>query len=158
MVARVRVSKKQKFGLFVVLSLGVFIIGVAAARIIVTDTQSVHPEISWLALWSAVESSVAVVVCCLASFKALLQGQHENSHSQPYYAQGYGNACSQGRSIVLTHIEVGDDGAVGDRPREFDASSQVEILKDMAGMGSHKHGRSCEPNDIIGDPGVISRT
>lgn len=158
MVARVKVSKKQKLSLFVVLSLSVFIIGVAVARIIVTDTQSVHPEISWLALWSAVESSVAVVICCLASFKALFKGQHANSHSQPYYAQGYGNACSQGRTIVLTHIEVGDDAAVRDRPREFDASSQVEILKGAAGMGSHKHDRSCEPNDIVGEPSIISRT
>jgi hypothetical protein len=88
MIARVRVSNKQKFGLFVVPSLIVFIIGVAAARIIVTDTQGVHPEISWLASWSAVESSVTVIVCCLVSFKALFKEQHASAGSQPYHAQG----------------------------------------------------------------------
>jgi hypothetical protein len=136
MVARVRVSKKQKLGLFVVLSLSVFIIGVAVARIIVTDTQGVHPEISWLALWSAVESSVAVFVCCLASFKALFKSQHASGHSQPYYADGCGPVSSQGRAIALTPIEAGDDVAVRDGPREFYASSQVEILKDAADMES----------------------
>jgi hypothetical protein len=153
----VRVSKKQKFGLFVVLSLSVFIIGVAAARIIVTDTQGVHPEISWLALWSAVESSVAVIVCCLVSFKALFKGQHASAGSQPYHAQGYGNACSQGRTIALAHIEAEDDVAVRDRPREFDASSQMEILKDAAGMGSHKRDRSYEPNVVVAERSVSVR-
>jgi hypothetical protein len=137
MVARVKVSNKQKFGLFVVLSLSVFIISVHAARIIVTDTQGVHPEISWLALWSAVESSVTVIVWCLVSFKALLKGQqHASTGSQPYHVQGYGNVYSQGRTIALTHIEAEDDVAARDCPREFDASSQVGILEDAAGMGA----------------------
>jgi hypothetical protein len=157
MVARVRGWKKPKFGLFVVLSLSVFIIGVAVARIIVTDTQGVHPEISWLALWSAVESSVAVFVCCLASFKAFFKSQHASEHSRPYYAQGCGTASSHGRAIVLAPIEAGDDVAVRDGPREFDASSQVEILKDVAGMGSHKLDRSYEPNGIVGEPSVLPR-
>jgi hypothetical protein len=157
MVARVRVSKRQKSGLFLVLSLSVFIIGVAVARIIVTDTQSVHPEISWLALWSAVESSVAVFVCCLASFKALFKSQHSSEHSQPYYAQGCGTVSSQGRAIVLAPIETGDDVAGRNRPREFETSSQVEILKDAAGMGSHTHDRPYEPNGMVRQPSVLPR-
>jgi hypothetical protein len=156
MVARVKVSKKQKVGLFVVLSLGIFIIGFAVARIIVTDTQGVHPEISWLALWSAVESSVAVFVCCLASFKALFKSQHAGTRSQPYYAQGCGTVSSQGRAIVLTYVEAGDDAAARDRC-EYDTSSQVDILKDAAGMGSCKHDRSYELNVIVGEPSVTPR-
>lgn len=81
-VARVKVSPKQKFGLLAVMSLGVFIVGVAIARVIVTDTQGVHPEISWLALWSVVESSVAVLVCCLASFKVMTKVQHDRPKSR----------------------------------------------------------------------------
>jgi hypothetical protein len=154
MIARVRIPNKQKFGLFVVPSLSVFIIGVAAARVIVTDTQGVHPEISWLALWSAVESSVAVIVCCLVSFKALFKGQHASAGSQLYHAQGYGNACSQGRTIALTHIEAEDDVAVRDRPREIDASSEMGILKDAAGMGSHKRDGSYEPNVVVAERSV----
>lgn len=154
MVARVRVSKKQKVGLFVVLSLGVFIIGVAIARIIVTDTQGVHPEISWLALWSTVESSVAVIVCCLASFKALFRIQRVSSRSQPYYAQGCGTVGSQGRGVVLTTIEARDD--VRDRG-EFDTSSQVEILKDAAGMGLNRHDRLCKRNGSTGEARVEPR-
>jgi hypothetical protein len=157
MIARVRIPNKQKFGLFVVPSLSVFIIGVAAARVIVTDTQGVHPEISWLALWSAVESSVAVIVCCLVSFKALFKGQHASTGSQPYHAQGYGNAFSQGRTIALTHIEAEDDVAVRDRPREFDASSQAGILRDAAGMGPHKRDGSHESNVVVAERSVSVR-
>lgn len=149
MVARVRLSAKRKLGLFVVLGLGVFIIGVAIARIIVTDTQSVHPEISWLALWSAVESSVAVIVCCLASFKALFKAQHANSHCQPYHAQGGGTASSRGGTIVLTPIKAGDDVVVRGSG-EFDTSSQVDILKDAAGMAcSSPMNRSGSRSNVV---------
>jgi len=80
----VRISLKQKLGLYSALCLGAVIIVFSVVRIIVTNTDGVHPEVSWLALWSVIESSVAVVVACLTSFKALLVDRHRaqtNDHS-----------------------------------------------------------------------------
>jgi hypothetical protein len=151
-VARVKVSKRQKFGLFAVLSLGVFIIGVAIARVIVTDTKGVHPEISWLALWSVVESSVAVLVCCLASFKIMFGTQNASANSTPYHAQGYGTgrdnheatSFHEGGAIVLTPVRSARPAAARDS-WDCDSSSQVEILSVRADMAIHKLDRVQRP-------------
>jgi hypothetical protein len=135
-VARVKVSPKQKFGLLAVMSMGIFIIGVAIARVIVTDTQGVHPEISWLALWSVVESSVAVLVCCLASFKAMTKVQHDRSGSRIYHAQA-AVGSSQNGAIVLSPIKVSRSVAVRES-WDCDQSSQVEILGATADTGIRK--------------------
>lgn len=134
-VARVKVSRRQKLGLFAVMSLGVFIIAVAIARVVVTDTQGLHPEISWLALWSVVESSVAVLVCCLASFKTMFKSQQVGSQSRAYHAYGRGVSHDQrdagglGRNeaIVLSPIKV-TRSVVARESMDCDSSSQVEIL------------------------------
>jgi hypothetical protein len=145
-VARVKVSTKQKFGLYAVLSLGLLIIGVAIARVIVTDTQGVHPEISWLALWSVVESSVAVFICCLASFKAMFTAQNPGTEFRTYHAHAYGTDRDRreavsfhggGEPIILSHIETGRRRAMRDS-WDCDSSSQVEILSVTAGTGIHK--------------------
>ncbi|KAK5740537.1 hypothetical protein LTR17_004574 [Elasticomyces elasticus] len=148
-VARVQISALQKIALICVLGLGVIIIGFAVARIIVTDAQGVHPEISWLALWSSIESSVAVIVCCLASFKALFTAQQrQGSSRRPYHSQGstarrgigknvsatnYDDlripASSRSKSIPLTSVKsAGRD--TGHEQWMDDSSSQMEILGD----------------------------
>ncbi|TKA42877.1 hypothetical protein B0A54_07093 [Friedmanniomyces endolithicus] len=95
----VHISAPQKVALIGVLSLGLIIIGFAVARIVVTDAQGTHPEISWLALWSAIESSVAVLVCCLASFKALFTGKRHGLSREPYYA----HSSTQAREAISAH-------------------------------------------------------
>ena len=124
------------------MSLGVFIIGVAIARVIVTDTQGVHPEISWLALWSVVESSVAVLVCCLASFKAMTKVQNDRPRSRTYHAYAYGTdrgtaTSNQHGAIVLTPVKTSRSVAVRES-WDCDSSSQVEILGVTADVGVHK--------------------
>lgn len=117
------------------MSLGVFIIAVAIARVVVTDTQGLHPEISWLALWSVVESSVAVLVCCLASFKTMFNSQQVGSQSRAYHAYAHGVSHDQrdagglGRNeaIVLSPIKV-TRSVVARESMDCDSSSQVEIL------------------------------
>lgn len=154
LVARITISMRQKVGLFSVLSLGLLVIAFSIARIVVTDTQGIHPEISWLALWSAAESSVAVMVCCLASFKTLYTAQRtgsttrqrstggssgrigDNSHSSarrgfqlealdPYH----------GRSVVLTSINAVESTTTRE-PKKKPSTSQFAILDDAAEMGS----------------------
>ena len=85
LVFGLKMSLSQKLGLSGVLGLGVIIIIFSVIRIIVTNTAGRQPEISWLALWSSIESSVAVIVACLASFKVLL-----NSRKGSGYPGGYG--------------------------------------------------------------------
>ena len=100
---QVRISLKQKLGLYSALCLGAVIIVFSVVRIIVTNTDGIHPEVSWLALWSVIESSVAVFVACLTSFKALLvDRQQTNDHSgsggRYYQRHGAGKDSRSGES------------------------------------------------------------
>ncbi|KAK1815647.1 hypothetical protein LTR12_009924 [Friedmanniomyces endolithicus] len=152
-VARVHISAPQKVALIGVLSLGLIIIGFAIARIVVADAQGTHPEISWLSLWSAIESSVAVLVCCLASFKALFTGQRHGSSRQPYYThsstrgrgvsskhgseshQEHGEVrmagpSSRSRSIPLNEVKGGESSVTREQWMD-DSSSEMEIFGEI---------------------------
>jgi hypothetical protein len=80
----------------------VFLIGglvtvFAIVRIVVTNQGSIHPEISWLNLWNAMECSIAVSVCCLMVFKQSL-----NRLRMGYSENGYGNSGSTANSGVAS--------------------------------------------------------
>ncbi|PVH83588.1 hypothetical protein DL98DRAFT_585477 [Cadophora sp. DSE1049] len=57
-----------------------------------TDVARTHPEVIWLALWSSIETSVAVVVVCLTSFKVFLRngGKSSSGYRSQHYAEGPG--------------------------------------------------------------------
>jgi len=69
---RVKLPIRTRIALVAVFAMGFIIPVVAVVRIVVLDaTSSKHPELSWLNLWTLIESTVAVFVCCLAPFKVL---------------------------------------------------------------------------------------
>ena len=141
-----RISLKQKLGLYFALSLGVVIIVFSVVRIIVTNTDGVHPEVSWLALWSVIESSVAVVVACLASFKTLLV---DRQRSQTGHRSG-GNGGSYQRYAAGKDFGSGQSESRSKRREEFEmpylaadfesASSRV----DSSGKAVHVTSQSTE--------------
>jgi len=68
----------------------------SVVRIIMTNAKDKRPEVSWLNLWSAVEASVACVVCNLAPFKVLFSGRIRTYSSDPYrYNQRYAREGKQ---------------------------------------------------------------
>jgi hypothetical protein len=85
LAVRVRLPGRTKLALFGIFALGGFIILFSAIRIIVTNSTHKRPELSWLNLWSAIEASIACIVCNLAPFKVLFRGRIRNTeHSDPY--------------------------------------------------------------------------
>ncbi|KAI9790766.1 MAG: hypothetical protein M1833_001762 [Piccolia ochrophora] len=68
---KVRISLRQKFALGGIFCLGFLIIIFSMVRVILTNSKTTHTEVTWLDMWSSIEATVAVVVSCLASFKAL---------------------------------------------------------------------------------------
>jgi hypothetical protein len=81
---RVRLPLRSRVALCAVFALGGFIILFSIVRIVVTNTKNSRPELSWLALWSVIEASVACVVCNLAPFKVLFKGRMKTYHGDPY--------------------------------------------------------------------------
>ncbi|CAF9914635.1 hypothetical protein IMSHALPRED_001966 [Imshaugia aleurites] len=88
------VNRKQRAGLAALFCLGFFIIAVALVRVFQTRaTKTRHADPVWLALWSQIEASVAVVVSCLPSFGWLL-----NNRARSGSAYKRRNPSSSGRS------------------------------------------------------------
>jgi len=120
----VKRSRKEKLAIGSIVGLGVLIILFAVIRIIVTNTTHTHPEPVWLALWSAIETSVAVVVISLTSLKVFFTKSGTSSNARSGYLQKPGQNYSErygGRGAATvgpipgTPIELGDTaGSRGD--------------------------------------------
>jgi hypothetical protein len=82
---RVRLPWRSRLALCGVFALGAFVVLFSVVRIIVTNTNNTRPELSWLALWSVIEASVACIVCNLAPFKVLFKGRMRTYQSDPYH-------------------------------------------------------------------------
>lgn len=85
LAVRVRLPWRSRLALCGVFALGMFVVLFSVVRIIVTNTNNTRPELSWLALWSVIEASIACVVCNLAPFKVLFKGRMKTYQSDPYY-------------------------------------------------------------------------
>jgi hypothetical protein len=79
-------SRKEKLAIGSIVGLGVVIIVFAIIRIIVTNATHTHPEPVWLALWSAIETTVSVIVISLTSLKVLFN--KKNNTSGAYGSRG----------------------------------------------------------------------
>ncbi|KAL9576332.1 MAG: hypothetical protein Q9212_007191 [Teloschistes hypoglaucus] len=79
-----QISVKEKFALGAIFSVGVIKITFALIRVVKIGASSKHVNPIWLALWSMIEASVAVVVACLPSFKVLFA--HGRRQSQLRHA------------------------------------------------------------------------
>ncbi|MCJ1413432.1 hypothetical protein MMC19_007537 [Ptychographa xylographoides] len=70
-----QINTRQKSALAGIFLLGIIIIVFAIVRVVETSATFDHVNPMWLALWSMVEASVAVVVSCLPSFRAFLSNR-----------------------------------------------------------------------------------
>lgn len=129
---QINISLKQKLGLYAVLCLGVVIIVFSVVRIIVTNVDGVHPEVSWLAMWSSIESSVAVIVACLASFKAIL------THRQRAKTGGSGSGAYR------KHAHGSDSRSGGDQGRgtPYQPSREEHEMQAFGGLGRAASGEA----------------
>ncbi|KAL8737493.1 MAG: hypothetical protein Q9181_001623 [Wetmoreana brouardii] len=62
---------KEKLALGAIFSVGLIKITFAVIRVVKIGATARHVNPIWLALWSMIEASVAVVVACLPSFRVL---------------------------------------------------------------------------------------
>lgn len=119
---------REKIALGTIFSLGGIIIIFAIIRVCVLNQSRQHPELTWLALWSAIESSVgelrfeacpittlsedrhtdivdkslvAVIVSCLASFKTLFARSGQSEYM-------YGSGRNSGRR--KKGLQLGEQG------------------------------------------------
>ena len=107
---RVRLPWKPRLALFGVFSLGGVIVIFAIIRIVFTNTEHRQPEISWLNIWSAIEASVACIVCNLAPFKILFSKRVQNYTSEAY---GYRGRSARDGKVPLESLEASMSSRAG---------------------------------------------
>ncbi|EFR03427.1 hypothetical protein MGYG_06424 [Nannizzia gypsea CBS 118893] len=71
LIVRSNLPGPEKGGLVVLFALGFSIITISVVRIIKSNGYQSQPPLSWLLFWSTMETAVAVITCCLATFKSL---------------------------------------------------------------------------------------
>lgn len=71
LLKKLQISRKEKAALGAIFSVGLIKIVFAVVRVVRIGVSATHVNPIWLALWSMIEASVAVVVACLPSFKVL---------------------------------------------------------------------------------------
>jgi hypothetical protein len=137
-------SRKEKIAIGSIVGLGVVIILFAIIRVIVTNTTHTHPEPVWLALWSAIETSVSVIVISLTSLKVLFNkangstnGAYGSRGRNAYHSRITGDKNEsqiRGRDIQLSetgkksHGPGGLQPYVGDVSKNSTSNESQEIL------------------------------
>ncbi|KFY47092.1 hypothetical protein V494_00181 [Pseudogymnoascus sp. VKM F-4513 (FW-928)] len=113
----VKRSRTEKIAIGSIVGLGLIIIVFAVVRVIVTNTTRTHPELVWLALWSAIESTIAVIVVSLTSLRVYIvkgarsgTGSRSTKNGGGYSARGPGfdiiaGAGPNGGAIQLKEFE-----------------------------------------------------
>lgn len=71
LLRKLRISIQEKLALAAIFSVGLIKITFAIIRVVKIGASATHVNPIWLALWSMIEASVAVVVACLPSFRVL---------------------------------------------------------------------------------------
>ncbi|KAM5460218.1 hypothetical protein MferCBS49748_007761 [Microsporum ferrugineum] len=84
LIMRSKLPGPQKAGLVILFALGFCIIAIATVRIIKSNSYQKQPPLSWLLFWSTMETAVAVITSCLATFKSLFNLKQRPTHYSYY--------------------------------------------------------------------------
>jgi hypothetical protein len=104
---------------------------------------SAQPEISWLALWSAIESSIAVIVACLASFKVLLSSKRGTGVYDPsgeHYGGRYGNMSNGRKTTGNRRSMIGTNKSGGTKVGHRELTSESLDDTEMKNLGGRYGG------------------
>lgn len=119
----------QKLGLVVLFALGFCIIGISILRVITLNNEVNHPAASWLLFWGTLESAIAVMTSCFATFKSLFT-VCKRSSSYPRHPNYQRTTLKASRKysdmdICLTQRMGGNDGYSSNTTANHEATTVV---------------------------------
>jgi hypothetical protein len=126
---KLKVNLKQKIVLFSIFSLGVIVIIFAIVRVIETNPLAGHVDPVWLAVWSMVESSVAVVVACLPALRFLFSDK-DNSQAYSQGTKSNLNTADRHGAIRLHDMSNNNSAIVTGQDKPDTASMEELFPKD----------------------------
>ena len=81
-------------------------------RTVMTTSGSQNDDLTWMNAWAGIEMSVAVIVACLCSFRALFTSQSRSQRTKAYKASS-SNDLESGKRRGLSNQEAWDSSALG---------------------------------------------
>lgn len=133
LLAKLQISLREKVALGATFSVGFIKIVFSVVRVVKIGASATHVNPIWLALWSMIEASVALVVACLPSFRVLFAHGRRRSELRhvvtlknfptPHSPNHNGNAIQpleEGRPSSSSHIHGGHAGDIYWHDAEMD--------------------------------------
>ncbi|MCJ1241299.1 hypothetical protein MMC14_009303 [Varicellaria rhodocarpa] len=103
----VQISLRKKLALMGIFSLTIVTILFAIIRIAVEPNETASTDMVWLCLWAWVETGVAVIVSCLASFRQLFLKSKDTSSrgkQMPNSKTSYDDLCLSSDSTTWSRV------------------------------------------------------
>lgn len=82
LLRKLQIRRNEKLALGAIFSVGFIKIAFAVVRVVKIGVSATHVNPIWLALWTMIEASVAIVVACLPSFRVLFAHGRRRSESR----------------------------------------------------------------------------
>lgn len=131
------VSSREKLALAAIFSVGLIKITFAVIRVVKIGASATHVNPIWLALWSMIEASVAIVVACLPSFKVLFAYGRRQSDIRPpetprrmskRHSQGHSNGMSQPLETGEHSNSTQNRPVTGENPNWHSSQTEEELV------------------------------
>lgn len=112
----------QKFALGALFSSRVIIIAFVVIRIVITNVEGDHVEVSWLNLWSQIEASVAVIISSVPALEVLfakkgnVKSPHEEGNKTGRLS---GKGCDMGKSVPPSGIRLSARSTASEESSEY---------------------------------------
>ncbi|KAF3480259.1 fungal specific transcription factor domain-containing protein [Arthroderma uncinatum] len=84
-IIRSNLPGPQKIGLVILFALGLSVIAISVIRISKVNKYRKQPPLIRLLFWSTVETGVAIITCCITTFKSLLNQRKKRPSRHVYY-------------------------------------------------------------------------
>ncbi|KAG4025962.1 hypothetical protein MFRU_047g00260 [Monilinia fructicola] len=134
---QMKMKRKITFG--IIFSLALITIIFAIVRTSVVSSLTRMPDTSWLYMWSAIETTIAIVVVCLASIRGLFskeEGTKPSKYTPPKTPETYlrNNRRNRLRGALSTlttrdtYVRAGDSNNQSLIDRESSVTSEQHIL------------------------------
>ncbi|SLM34725.1 hypothetical protein LPUS_00159 [Lasallia pustulata] len=147
---KVEITVKQKVALAGIFSLAVITMTFAIVRVTVISILTQQPDVSWLYIWSFVEQTVAIIVVCLASFRALFTRESRHSaipHGGTNLRKLFLPAAIRNNGQITTSISASGETETKSLATSSDESNMSFILPDKVHV-RHEINQFISPSDI----------
>ncbi|KAF7527350.1 hypothetical protein G7054_g10481 [Neopestalotiopsis clavispora] len=142
LVWNTQIRQSKKLALVGLFSLSIITIVIAITRAVMVDSErrpDGNPDVTWLWFWSAVEPSVAIMVCCGSAFPQLFTSSKRSSAKPKFTpSETYLRMMSRLRSPKKQHQLKGDSVLLESTVSSFNGIPELENHSDIMTVSAYQ--------------------